>query len=255
MSSPGLPTGHLGGGAGEETPLLGMAAERRKRGLWRAIWCGELDEGDERTSWSAGWVRFWNPVGRSVYWIGLVHLWLLNFPFVSPSSVVEHRISSTMPTSLIFSRRVADADATCTGTPRVAAPRCGDTGRHGAAHNPPDRRGGLVAYAVHLTLGGSSRGESARRRVVPQARSLLPPLVPGLNSPYSDSHLESHPLPPPPRPLPSATCQTTLIAPPPDHYAAPLPFPTRPIHPSADIPPHIPPPQSAVRAHQPDLAD
>jgi hypothetical protein len=34
-------------------------------------------------SWRAGWYRYWRPLGRSEYWPALLHLVLLNFPFVS----------------------------------------------------------------------------------------------------------------------------------------------------------------------------
>lgn len=34
-------------------------------------------------SWARGWKRFWRPVGRKEYWRAVLHLVLLNFPFVS----------------------------------------------------------------------------------------------------------------------------------------------------------------------------
>jgi hypothetical protein len=89
MSSPGIPTGNID----ESTPLLGSSVVfPRRRGLWRSIFCGEVEEGDEDTGWGAGWRRFWNPVGRGVYWKGLIHLWLLNFPFVSAEVVISSMI-------------------------------------------------------------------------------------------------------------------------------------------------------------------
>ncbi|WVW86589.1 hypothetical protein I302_108639 [Kwoniella bestiolae CBS 10118] len=73
----------------ETTPLLphqqvGVATEdgRNPRGLWRSIWCGDLDvEIDEQPGgWWKGFKRFWRPLGRKEYWRAGVHLVLLNFP-------------------------------------------------------------------------------------------------------------------------------------------------------------------------------
>ena len=33
-------------------------------------------------TWRRGWKRFWRPVGRKEYWRAVLHLALLNFPFV-----------------------------------------------------------------------------------------------------------------------------------------------------------------------------
>ncbi|WVF68876.1 hypothetical protein IAT40_003649 [Kwoniella sp. CBS 6097] len=60
----------------------GHGSERRKgRGMWRSVWCGDVDEEEEVGGWGKGWKRFWRPLGRRVYWRALLHLVLLNFPF------------------------------------------------------------------------------------------------------------------------------------------------------------------------------
>jgi hypothetical protein len=78
--------------ADERTPLLQRElggeewteiAWLKRRGLWKAIFCGEIEEGDAGRTWGDGWRRFWRPVRQARYWKPLVHLWLLNFPFVS----------------------------------------------------------------------------------------------------------------------------------------------------------------------------
>jgi hypothetical protein len=94
----------------ERTPLLGaralhgqetdgeewteVAAWPKRRGLWRAIFCGELEEveSERGTSWKAAWRRFWRPVIQGHYWKAMLHLWLLNFPFVSSRQSVNGHV-------------------------------------------------------------------------------------------------------------------------------------------------------------------
>ncbi|WWD15583.1 hypothetical protein CI109_100005 [Kwoniella shandongensis] len=86
------PEVHSTGLVDERTPLLGHGTEaangeveggqlRKRRGTWKSIWCGDLEEGEEVGGWGNGWKRFWRPVGRGEYWRCLLHLVLLNFPF------------------------------------------------------------------------------------------------------------------------------------------------------------------------------
>ncbi|ORX38073.1 hypothetical protein BD324DRAFT_624406 [Kockovaella imperatae] len=53
----------------------------RGRGRWRAIFCGEVEEGEEVVTWSGGWKRYWRTLSERQAWRGLVHLILLTFPF------------------------------------------------------------------------------------------------------------------------------------------------------------------------------
>lgn len=88
-TSPRVETSAL---ADERTPLLRRelggdewieVSWPKRRGAWRAIFCGELEEGDDKRSWGAAWNRFWRPVGKGRYWKAMSHLWFINFPFVS----------------------------------------------------------------------------------------------------------------------------------------------------------------------------
>ncbi|WWC93101.1 uncharacterized protein L201_008067 [Kwoniella dendrophila CBS 6074] len=79
----------------ENTPLLSVSTSNntnidqqtvisliktKKRGLWRSIWCGDLDFDEEPGTRFRGFKRFWRPIGRSEYWKATLHLVLLNFP-------------------------------------------------------------------------------------------------------------------------------------------------------------------------------
>ncbi|KAK8870124.1 hypothetical protein IAR55_000694 [Kwoniella newhampshirensis] len=87
------PEVHSTGLADETTPLLrpfGPGTEGdtervmntgKRRGTWRSIWCGDVDDDEEVGGWVKGWKRFWRPIGRGEYWRCLLHLVLLNFPF------------------------------------------------------------------------------------------------------------------------------------------------------------------------------
>ncbi|WRT69395.1 uncharacterized protein IL334_006379 [Kwoniella shivajii] len=61
--------------------------QEKKRGLWRSVWCGDLDIEEEDQyypgggGWKIGFKRFWRPLRRSVYWRSVSHLIFLNFPF------------------------------------------------------------------------------------------------------------------------------------------------------------------------------
>ena len=90
-SSPGTRTAFL---PDEQTPLLGDVDRAdgeswveidvpRERGLWRSVFCGEVDDGEETRTWGGGWRRFWRPVGQGRVWTAMCHLWFINFPFVS----------------------------------------------------------------------------------------------------------------------------------------------------------------------------
>ena len=90
-SSPGVPSSSM---VDETTPLLARDVDTedwvevdwlQRRKFWKAVFCGEIEEAGEDRSWKAAWRRFWRPVGQGRYWKSLVHLWLLNFPFVSLS--------------------------------------------------------------------------------------------------------------------------------------------------------------------------
>ena len=94
LSSPGMPSSSAL--PDENTPLLATPTTghldgdewvevdwQRRRRFWRAVFCGELEEGHAEMTWKAGWKRFWRPVGTGQYWKAMVHLWFLNFPFVS----------------------------------------------------------------------------------------------------------------------------------------------------------------------------
>lgn len=79
----------------ETTPLLPRTARLNdptdegadgttcQRGFWRSVFCGELANGEEAGGWGAGWRRFWRVCGEGKVWWAMVHLWFLNFPFVS----------------------------------------------------------------------------------------------------------------------------------------------------------------------------
>lgn len=93
-SSPGMP--YRIRIADETTPLLSedrtVNHELRpeRRGTWRSLFCGDVDDGEETKSWSRGWRRFWRPWSRKLYWKAAYHLIILNFPFVSPAHCMEH---------------------------------------------------------------------------------------------------------------------------------------------------------------------
>lgn len=87
-SSPGVP--HRIRLPDETTPLLAAergeashAELRDQRGLWRSLFCGDVDRDEEVGSWAQGWRRFWRPWSRAIYWRAALHLIILNFPFVS----------------------------------------------------------------------------------------------------------------------------------------------------------------------------
>lgn len=81
----------IDGEAGEETPLLGLCtdAARTRRGTIRSIFCGEVEDGDDGLNWKDGWRRFWNPVNKGLYWRSVLHLLILNFPFVSLTHLIH----------------------------------------------------------------------------------------------------------------------------------------------------------------------
>lgn len=92
QSSPGLAYGTFGGGADERQPLLSPETDweqlnyPRSRGRWRAIFCGEVEDGEEVQSWSGGWKRYWRTLGSAQCWRGWAHLTFINFPFASHPS-------------------------------------------------------------------------------------------------------------------------------------------------------------------------
>lgn len=62
------------------------------RGLWKEVFCGKLEVGEESGKWKNGWKRYWRPVGQGEYWRAVLHLLLLNFPFVSDSPVPSQNL-------------------------------------------------------------------------------------------------------------------------------------------------------------------
>ncbi|WVQ79485.1 hypothetical protein IAT38_001584 [Cryptococcus sp. DSM 104549] len=74
---PGAP----GAGGAAEEGLVGVPPREVTRGVWRSVWCGDLDEGEAPGGWGDGWKRYWRPMGRGRYWLSALHLVLLNFPF------------------------------------------------------------------------------------------------------------------------------------------------------------------------------
>jgi hypothetical protein len=74
----------------ENTPLLGYTTNTNPiRGMWTSVFCGEVEAADEERTWGEAWKRFWSPVGDSSYWRAMLHLWLINFPFVSPEEKIS----------------------------------------------------------------------------------------------------------------------------------------------------------------------
>jgi hypothetical protein len=73
--------------ADETTPLLSRedneSLSAPQRGLWRSIFCGDVDVDEDTNKWARGWKRYWRPWQRKEYWRATLHLTLLNFPFVS----------------------------------------------------------------------------------------------------------------------------------------------------------------------------
>jgi hypothetical protein len=73
----------------ETTPLLARADDEPvgppQRGLWRSVFCGDVDVEEDTSTWARGWRRYWRPWQRKEYWRASLHLILLNFPFVSGS--------------------------------------------------------------------------------------------------------------------------------------------------------------------------
>jgi hypothetical protein len=71
----------------EATPLLAREGDEEvlplQRGLWRSIFCGDVDLDEDTRTWKRGWRRYWRPWQRKEYWRATLHLVLLNFPFVS----------------------------------------------------------------------------------------------------------------------------------------------------------------------------
>jgi hypothetical protein len=101
--------------ADERTPLLGAVRVREdvsvrredarpRRGYWRSVICGELQEEEEAGNWAMGWKRFWRPVGKAEYWKAMLHLWLINFPFVSPCIQRAANESNVYPRRCSFGR-------------------------------------------------------------------------------------------------------------------------------------------------------
>ena len=91
LSSPGVSSAPL---ADEQTPLLARSTMsdgeewvnvrgRNGRGFWRDVFCGEIEWGEDERSWKQAWKRFWRPVGDGSCWKAILHLWFINFPFVS----------------------------------------------------------------------------------------------------------------------------------------------------------------------------
>lgn len=90
VSSPGVRHAAM---ADESTPLLGYLWTARGepsnpgRGMWKSIFCGDVDVDEEvEVKWGIAWRRFWRPWARREYWRAVLHLVLLNFPFVSAIS-------------------------------------------------------------------------------------------------------------------------------------------------------------------------
>ncbi|WWC73409.1 uncharacterized protein I206_107376 [Kwoniella pini CBS 10737] len=83
LSSPNIRNSALQ--VNENTPLLddqetNIERVKKQRGIWRSIWCGDLDEDENAGGWGKSFKRFWRPVGRGIYWRATLHLVLLNFP-------------------------------------------------------------------------------------------------------------------------------------------------------------------------------
>lgn len=134
----------------ERTPLLHRALDgeewievrwHKRRGAWKAIFCGELEEGDESETWTAAWKRFWRPVGTGRYWKAMVHLWFINFPFVSDAYESLDR-------------------AHIAGFNGMAASPCRDFSRDSTTHHPSNRSRSLVAYPLHRSVFRQAGGVS-----------------------------------------------------------------------------------------------
>lgn len=117
--------------ADERTALLGgiPGSGRRSRGTLRSIFCGELEDGDVDMTWKAGWRRFWTPVGRKEYWRTLLHLFVLNFPFVSSPVPFPAQEKARMRTKLIKA-----------GPLDLAIPLRRHRSWYRPTHHPSDRR-------------------------------------------------------------------------------------------------------------------
>ena len=125
----------------ETTPLLaasppedGVAAVRKKRGLWASIFRGELSEDDARRGFVAVSKRFWSPIGERRYWKAMVHLWFLNFPFVRLSPLVERHT------------------LTGVGSLGVATLSRWDSSGDRVAHHPPSRCRRVVVDVIHRSI-------------------------------------------------------------------------------------------------------
>lgn len=85
-SPAGSPVSHRVRLVDETTPLLARDEDEvlpPQRGLWRSIFCGDVDVDEDTGTWTRGWRRYWRPWQRKEYWRATLHLVLLNFPFVS----------------------------------------------------------------------------------------------------------------------------------------------------------------------------
>lgn len=90
-SSPGI--SHRMRLVDETTPLLARLEDGittlPQRGLWRSVFCGDVDVDEDTSKWAGGWRRYWRPWKRREYWRASLHLILLNFPFVSDGYLVQ----------------------------------------------------------------------------------------------------------------------------------------------------------------------
>ena len=100
-SSPGVRSSSM---LDETSPLLGREVDTddwvevdwlQRRRYFRAVFCGEVEEADPDMSWRAGWKRFWRPVGQGRYWKAVLHLCLLNFPFVCHCQPLGRKLANT----------------------------------------------------------------------------------------------------------------------------------------------------------------
>lgn len=181
VSSPGnrtaqlLPDGTID--MDESTPLLGRAhTEIPGSGLWRSIFCGDLDvdTGETRQlSWGVGWKRFWRPIVRKEYWRAVLHLAVLNFPFVSAKSCLDRQTIFTdclsclllmnTPRSVGFSRAQDQVDnklELISGSPCMAFLARRNSCWYCPSHHSSDWSGGVVVDVVYRALSCQARGES-----------------------------------------------------------------------------------------------
>jgi hypothetical protein len=160
ISTGSSPSHRVVGVVDETTPLLSVhpqllsesvaidqaALRLFKRRFWRGVFCGELEDGEGR-DWKAGWRRYWAPVGRKVYWMVVLHLGLLNFPFVSGWRYT--------PSVKYLEGKTVDAP----GALLVATAHRRYTCRHHSAHYSTPWYGRLVVDLVSDQMGSTTRGE------------------------------------------------------------------------------------------------